>query len=181
MANSSSGGHRSHSLAYWLRNTRRRGRKTHAAPTYLGEVLSVIEPDALRGTGGAPLDSMAWLEVAGPRIAAKSTPVRLESDGTLMIAVVDSVWSQELSLLSTDIIARLNAQGLAVTKLRFRVGAVERPRELPTMLERRQIPQAIELPSELAAELERVEDPVLRQLLATVASASLARNLKKSK
>lgn len=45
---------------------------------------------------------MAWAEVVGEQIAARSEPVKLEA-GTLAVRADGSAWATELTLLSTSI------------------------------------------------------------------------------
>jgi len=51
----------------------------------------------------------AWREAVGPTIAAEATPVS-ERDGTLVVSCSSAVWAQELDLMQTDLLARLNAE-----------------------------------------------------------------------
>jgi hypothetical protein len=64
-------------------------RERWAPPTLLGDVQAV------------------WAQAAGDAIAAASTPVS-ERGGILTVACAAAVWAQELELLSSAIIARLN-------------------------------------------------------------------------
>lgn len=49
-----------------------------------------------------------WPEVAGARVAAESEP-RSERGRVVTVACSSAVWAQELTLLSTDLLERLNA------------------------------------------------------------------------
>lgn len=48
-----------------------------------------------------------WSSAVGPVIAAQAEPVS-ERGGALTVACAASVWAQELDLMATDIIERLN-------------------------------------------------------------------------
>ncbi len=63
----------------------------------------------------------AWPRVVGMRVAQISRPVRLEK-GTLQIKVASATWRNELSMISPEIIQKLNARvGTdAVKKIIFR-------------------------------------------------------------
>ncbi|MFP6626273.1 MAG: DUF721 domain-containing protein [Deltaproteobacteria bacterium] len=49
----------------------------------------------------------AWDEVVGPQIARNAQPIRLDRN-RLVVAVKNPVWMQELTLLRSDIITKLN-------------------------------------------------------------------------
>jgi hypothetical protein len=48
-----------------------------------------------------------WAEAVGPAIAARSTPVA-ERSGSVTIACAGAVWAQELDLMSSAILERLD-------------------------------------------------------------------------
>jgi predicted nucleic acid-binding Zn ribbon protein len=100
------------------------------APRPLRTALEAFATDA------APAGVLAraqriWAEIAGPAMAAETTPVS-EREGVLTVRCESAIWAQELELLGPDIRARLNA-ALApvgeVTELRFTVAgaAARRP------------------------------------------------------
>jgi predicted nucleic acid-binding Zn ribbon protein len=66
----------------------------------------------------------AWAGAAGERIARESEPVS-ERAGEVTVACSSAVWANELSLLSDDLLGRLNAalgsagSSAAVRALRF--------------------------------------------------------------
>ena len=62
-----------------------------------------------------------WSDVVGPEIDRVTQVVEVER-GVLRVAVKDSLWSQELSLMKADIISRLNERvGQEVIRdIRFR-------------------------------------------------------------
>ncbi|MGZ6694031.1 MAG: DciA family protein [Solirubrobacteraceae bacterium] len=62
----------------------------------------------------APLTTLAvvqraWPEVVGAAIAAQAHPTSARG-GVLTVTCASAVWAQELDLLATDVVARLNAQ-----------------------------------------------------------------------
>jgi predicted nucleic acid-binding Zn ribbon protein len=65
-----------------------------------------------------------WSEVVGETLAEECRPVS-EREGTVTVACRSSVWAQELAMMETDLLERLNAAlgGPAVVELRFRVGS----------------------------------------------------------
>ncbi len=93
------------------------------APRPIGLALEGALP-AVRPLGLLAEVQAAWPEVAGSTLAASTAPVS-ERDGTVTVACESGLWAQELELLGTDLLARLNAQltqGAAV-RLRFVVGS----------------------------------------------------------
>ncbi|HEY2804340.1 MAG TPA: DUF721 domain-containing protein [Gemmatimonadales bacterium] len=50
-----------------------------------------------------------WPELVGERIAKATQALEIRQDGVLVVRVVSSAWAQELSLMSHQVIARLNA------------------------------------------------------------------------
>ena len=96
-----------------------------SAPRPLEGALAAVAARARPQTVLARVQGV-WEEAAGPTIAEEARP-RSEAGGTLVVECSSGVWAQELELLSTDLIARLNtALGGAgegpVRALRFRVG-----------------------------------------------------------
>ncbi|HEX8857074.1 MAG TPA: DUF721 domain-containing protein [Thermoleophilaceae bacterium] len=65
----------------------------------------------------------AWESVAGPVVAAQSTP-ESERAGVITVRCFSAVWAQELELLSGDLMASLEARlgAGAVRELRFVTG-----------------------------------------------------------
>ncbi len=67
-----------------------------------------------------------WDGAVGPTIAAEARP-RAETGGTVVVECSSAVWAQELELLSTDLLERLNGAVAGSGQqplggLRFRVG-----------------------------------------------------------
>ena len=65
-----------------------------------------------------------WPAMVGERVAAVAVAESVRDDGTLMVAVKTASWAQELSLMTPQIIARVNAGRGAgrITGIRWRVG-----------------------------------------------------------
>lgn len=62
----------------------------------------------------APASTLAavqqvWGEAVGPAVAAAAQP-SAESEGVLTVHCESSVWAQELELMSSEVLARLNAR-----------------------------------------------------------------------
>jgi predicted nucleic acid-binding Zn ribbon protein len=65
-----------------------------------------------------------WTDVVGEALAEECRPVS-ERDGAIVVACRSSVWAQELAMMESDLVERLNGAlgGAAVAELRFRVGS----------------------------------------------------------
>ena len=93
------------------------------APRPLAEALAGITRDLEPQTPIARVQR-AWRETAGATVIEEAEPVS-ERAGTVTIACRSSVWAQELAMLETDLVERLNgaleapADAPAVTALRF--------------------------------------------------------------
>lgn len=157
------------------KRSRRRNESTPArAPGSLGEILaSVVDAIGVPETE-SPISLEMWQEIVGPHIADRSRPERIDGAGTLFVQVADSVWAQELSLLSDAVVKRLSALGIRITGLRFAVGRVQAQRRGPTRYERRKVARAVEMPIELQHEMDRVQDTALRAAVTKAAASSLA-------
>jgi hypothetical protein len=151
----------------------RHGSGRARAPELVGTLLDRARTATARRAGVA-LDRETWGEVVGERVARRTKPGSIR-DGTLTVVVESPVWAQELSLLSADIIAALTRRGLQLQAIRFRIGTVSellrpppaRPRQPP-----------VELPDDVREHLAAVDDPELRQVIASAVGHSLA-NAKK--
>ncbi|MBK8997421.1 MAG: DUF721 domain-containing protein [Myxococcales bacterium] len=152
----------------------RRSTTRKKGPEPLGQLLTQARSTAARRAGVA-LDHETWREIAGDRIAQRSAPGNLDS-GVLTVVVASPVWAQELSFLADEIMERLRKRGLGVSSIRFRTGAVAK---LAEQAPARRIPRPVELPADAAARLEQVEDPALRDVIATAMRQSLANQERK--
>ncbi|MGB8330455.1 MAG: DUF721 domain-containing protein [Polyangiales bacterium] len=123
-----------------------------------------------------------WTRSVPPRIVENARPVRL-SNGVLLVHVRSSVWANELSYLTDDLLARLreHVPMSRVERIRFQVGPLpDLPiREAPTPPP----PEPVRLgslPEELGRALSRVHDDELRRAITAAATTSLARIRKPS-
>jgi hypothetical protein len=120
-----------------------------------------------------PVSDQEWEKAVGLRIADRARPVGLER-GILTVRCATSVWASELSLLSSTLLERLQALGIAVKELRFRVGPLDPPARPLQARETRKVPPPARIPPELAAALDRVADDELKDAITNAARASLA-------
>jgi predicted nucleic acid-binding Zn ribbon protein len=140
-------------------------------PHRIGSLLASAQREAARAAGVGPVDRETWRQVVGDRIADRTVVDSLRS-GALEVRVASSVWAQELSLLSSEIMDRLRRRGIVVSRIRFRVGTVPR---MDTAEPLAPPPDPMPLPEDLRARLADVDDPELSAAIARAASYSLAR------
>ncbi len=95
-------------------------------PTKLGDVLAGY----LKSAGLADRIAQAgvvqsWAALVGERIAHAAMPESVSPDGTLFVRVKSSAWRQELSLMTPEVLALLNADRAAgrIKRIRWLVGA----------------------------------------------------------
>ena len=94
--------------------------RRHSDPRRLSEILA---PAVGRLTSGDDARAYAlWARAAGEQVA-QTTAVRAFSRGVLTVECESSVWANELSYLSGEILVRMGEldSGNPVRKLRFRV------------------------------------------------------------
>lgn len=126
-----------------------------------------------------PIPLAHWRAAVGPRIADRARPIALER-GVLVIKVVTSVWANELSMLSPQIIEKLaepapnGSPGIVVGSLRFRVGPLDVIEGIPQRRDYRRIPPPARLAPELERSLARLDDDELRGLIERAAKSNLA-------
>ena len=173
-------------LSFWLQRKRHRKRRRRgdagAMPRSLQDLLTALEPEVFREERArCPITATQWQHAVGIRIADRSSPRRLDGDGTLLIAVTSSVWAQELSMLSSTVCQRLQVQGHNVKTVRFVVSAVEPARRAPERFESRYVPAPVPLPEDLQRDVDAIEDDQLRETMAKAIAASLAASLAASK
>jgi hypothetical protein len=130
----------------------------------------LAESPLLRERSGG-ISAVEWQGVVGPRLAERAI-LESVSDGVLTVRVPSSTWAQELSFLSHVVIERLQGNGHAVSKIRFRVAIPSNPRRaLPPTKAVSKAP----LPPALRTRLETIDDPELRAAVAEAAALSLGR------
>ena len=122
----------------------------------------------------------AWPKAVGEAVARQAWPLRVGRDGTLHVATSSSTWAFELDRLSSEIHERLSvlAAASAPTKLRFRVGPIPEPGAVvgdANTLAEKPPTASPEVTAEAVSLASGIEDPVLRELVARAARASLAR------
>ncbi len=105
-----------------VRNRAHQPRETK--PTALAEALQGY----LRSAGLARHIGRAgvleeWAELVGPQIAAATAPEAVSADGVLRIRVSTAAWASELSLMTPQILARLNTGRTGrITAIRWLAG-----------------------------------------------------------
>jgi predicted nucleic acid-binding Zn ribbon protein len=73
-----------------------------------------------------------WPELVGPQIAKVTTPEAVSADGVLRVRVRTAAWAQELSLMTPQILARVNAGRKGRIKgIRWLAGGAAPPAEEP--------------------------------------------------
>lgn len=155
-----------------MRRKRRRGRSSLLP---LGELIGrTPEVAAVPSRSRLPIPLQLWQRAVGPRVAMRTRPIRLDGGpgGTLVVQVSSAVWAQELSLLESDIRARLRELGVQVSRLRLRVGPVEPLRPPGRELRAPEVPRA-PLPGELRDRIARVPDDELRRAITEAARRNL--------
>jgi hypothetical protein len=167
------------SLERWLQPRKRRRRDARdpdPGAVSLGDIISKLDPGLHPQYPAAPpITQSDWEKIVGPRIADRSSPERLEPDGTLIVRVPASVWAQELSMLSTSVINRIGAFGLRVSRLRMTVG--DPPQQLrPTSQRfvRHVVAAPAPLPPAVQCCIDDIDDSALRASILAAATASLS-------
>lgn len=136
----------------------------------LGELLDGARVVSAQ-RGRVALDRDTWRRVVGERIARRTEPGSLVG-GVLTIYVASAPWAQELSLLTSELLGRLEPLGLRIASVRFHVrqriqGPAAQPKRRPA--------SRAPLPGELQTRLDSVEDPELRQVITEAAELWLGR------
>jgi predicted nucleic acid-binding Zn ribbon protein len=92
------------------------------APRPLGESVRALRVEAVPATLLAAVQER-WDDAVGERIAAEARPVR-EREGTITVECRSATWAQELDLLQSELLERLNQAlgGPRVRRLRLVVG-----------------------------------------------------------
>jgi hypothetical protein len=118
---------------------------------------------------GAGDAGSAWLAAVGGEIARNAWPARTQADGTLVVHVRDAIWGFELTQRAAEISGRLPDQ----PRLRFVPGALPDP--VPEHVAPSPVEATPEETREAAILAAAIEDPNLRESVAKVIKASLAR------
>lgn len=94
-------------------------------PTKLGEALAgYLKSAGLADRLGQAEVVNAWPALVGERIAQAAAPESVTSDGTMFVRVKSSAWRQELSLMTPEVLALINAGRAAgrIKRIRWLVG-----------------------------------------------------------
>jgi predicted nucleic acid-binding Zn ribbon protein len=84
--------------------------KRVAKPTRISEVLAKYLRRAGLNKRLAQAGVVeAWPDLVGERLAGQAQALNVRADGVLLVRVRSAGWAQELSLMTPDIIARVNA------------------------------------------------------------------------
>ncbi|HEY3462006.1 MAG TPA: DciA family protein [Gaiellaceae bacterium] len=110
-----------------------------------------------------------WSAAVGEEIARNAWPARTQPDGTLVVNVRDAIWGFELTQRAGEISARLPGR----PRLRFTPGPL--PDAAPESPPERYVEASLAHAREAAAMAAGIEDPNLRESVAQVIKAGLAR------
>ena len=117
-----------------------------------------------------------WRDLIGEPVASHTWPVHLRFK-KLYLIVRNSVWLQQLIFLKPTLLAKLNEQAgsEAITDLAFRVGEIPETCATATgpLPERTDVTEAAQI--EADAHAAAVQDPELRQRLASLMAAAFSR------
>ena len=134
----------------------------------LGEQIRV-ELSRVGADAGAGDAVAVWPAAVGEEIARNAWPARTQPDGTLVVHVRDAIWGFELTQRAAEIAERLPGS----PRLRFTPGPLpDTPAETPPPPLPEPSPEDAKEAAELAA---AIEDPELRESVAKVIKAALAR------
>jgi len=110
-----------------------------------------------------------WPAAVGEEIARNAWPAKTQADGTLVVHVRDAIWGFELTQRAGEISARLPGR----PRLRFTPGPL--PDATPEPPPDRGVEASPEHARQAAALVAGIEDPNLRESVAKVIKAALAR------
>jgi predicted nucleic acid-binding Zn ribbon protein len=94
-------------------------------PTRLGELLAgYLKTAGLEERLEQAAVVEAWPRLVGPRIAEVAMPEAVGADGTLLVRVQSSAWRQELSLMTPEVLALINANRTSgrIKRIRWLLG-----------------------------------------------------------
>jgi len=136
-------------------------------PVRIGTALNeYLQRVGLGGLQSASKLINDWPKLVGPGVAGHSSPQDIKG-GRLTIIVDSSAWMNQLSLLSNDIIDKVNRGlgGDTVTELRFRIGKIGAA-GAKSSSGAQEPPKKRKLSAEEIADVEKaasaIEDPALR-------------------
>jgi hypothetical protein len=134
----------------------------------LGEQIRA-ELQRVGADSGAGDAVTTWPSAVGDEIARHAWPAKTQPDGTLVVHVRDAIWGFELTQRATEISARLPGR----PRLRFTPGPL--PDAPAEPLPEDPVDASPEQVREAAAMVTGIEDPNLRESVAKVIKAALAR------
>jgi len=94
-------------------------------PTRLGELLAgYLKSAGLKERLEQASVIEAWPRLVGERIAEVALPESVGADGTLLVRVRSSAWRQELSLMTPEVLALVNANRTSgrIKRIRWLLG-----------------------------------------------------------
>jgi predicted nucleic acid-binding Zn ribbon protein len=94
-------------------------------PTRLGDALAgYLKAEGLAERLAQAEVVNAWPVLVGARIAQAAAPESVTPDGTMFVRVASSAWRQELSLMTPEVLALINAGRTAgrIKRIRWLVG-----------------------------------------------------------
>ena len=94
-------------------------------PTKVADILTgVLTSAGLADRLGQAAVVAAWPGLVGERIAGAAVPESVAADGTLFVRVKSSAWRQELSLMTPEVLALVNANRTTgrIKRIRWLVG-----------------------------------------------------------
>lgn len=146
-----------------------------SGPERIGDVTRRVLPSAEGVPAGLEATVRAWPAAVGDAVAREAWPVRLASDGTLLVHCRASVWASDLSHRSLELLRALERHGVAPpSRLRFVVGPV--PERLPQTAPAARAPAVPDAAKATAAGIAAsVREPRLRALIERAAAHSLGR------
>lgn len=134
----------------------------------LGEQIRA-ELQRVGADSGAGDAVATWPAAVGEEIARNAWPARTQPDGTLVVHVRDAIWGFELTQRASEISARLPGR----PRLRFTPGPL--PDAPPEPQPEPPVEASPEHAREAAALVAGIEDQNLRESVAKVIKAALAR------
>jgi hypothetical protein len=136
--------------------------------------ITQILPRLLRANPEVAV-KLAWARTAGAGLRRQTTLVRLE-EGTLIVAVLDTIWQKQLQQMSRELIFRLNnLLGQAIVRqIEFRIDPVMVSRSHPTEPAKAAKPET-PVPTELLFAASTIADENLRARFVRAAGNCIAR------
>jgi len=102
-------------MATNLKNTARRGSRTHSSPESAEKLLnSLLSDKKIKQKADSVSFLERWSEIVGEALANVSKPERLKS-GLLTVRVIDAAYAQELSMNRFGYLEKLTELGYAGT------------------------------------------------------------------